>query len=556
MHGHAVLVFLADAEQSSGSDWSLEVLSRALDKTFAKFQRCVATYLDDERKQILLEVATYLEDHYINYGRGIHYLRQLAGTVALPRSPPPRIEFLLLNPVGIQRGAVVLANAEIHTLHAMQEMDDLFYLACVEKHVESQRQVTHIPMTTVKGVFHRLNTLSFAESAKYGQVGRWPATHQLRAHFGSFLSKGYEWHRECLEVKYDMSTVEPDKGLYDIKAFSVCYVDGHNKAIIMLSIIALLIDLGITAEQLEEDETMCKVVASMKYVKCLANRTAEKVKPSALDLLLLFKETVRIKQEAPGAKKSALRDVLYASIADYNKTVGNHRTVTAEAVELWADRAMTDFDKKVGKNAPTKQKDQLLQGKVLDGILDQWKIGHSVAIVLLPNRASDLRSSPKLALACGSFKLIYDLKQEVLWAVACDGKKRSDSFEMKGPCELFGFGSGDFCEGPDAKDVQSDLSGRWVSFKVNSGDELCILEPDRRLPDHIRKMDLFGKVVTLGAALSELENTGEVNVKLSMHTMERQESGGTFKFQAQKDVCFVLDPVKESKRKKAEWQNN
>lgn len=40
MHGHAVLVFLADAEQSSGSDWSLEVLSRALDKTFAKFQRC------------------------------------------------------------------------------------------------------------------------------------------------------------------------------------------------------------------------------------------------------------------------------------------------------------------------------------------------------------------------------------------------------------------------------------------------------------------------------------------------------------------------------------
>ena len=57
----------------------------------------------------------------------------------------------------------------------------------------------------------------------------------------------------------------------------------------------------------------------------LANRTAEKVKPSALDLLLLFKETVRIKQEAPGAKKSALRDVLYASIADYNKTVGNHR---------------------------------------------------------------------------------------------------------------------------------------------------------------------------------------------------------------------------------------
>lgn len=38
-HGHAIHVFLADAEQSSGSDWSLEVLNRSLDKTFSKCQR-------------------------------------------------------------------------------------------------------------------------------------------------------------------------------------------------------------------------------------------------------------------------------------------------------------------------------------------------------------------------------------------------------------------------------------------------------------------------------------------------------------------------------------
>ena len=57
----------------------------------------------------------------------------------------------------------------------------------------------------------------------------------------------------------------------------------------------------------------------------LANRTAEKVKPSALDLLLLFKETVRLKQSVPGVKRSAIRDVLFACIADYNKTVSNHR---------------------------------------------------------------------------------------------------------------------------------------------------------------------------------------------------------------------------------------
>lgn len=90
--------------------------------------------------------------------------------------------------------------------------------------------------------------------------------------------------------------------------------------------------------------------------------------------------------------------------------------------------------------------------------------------------------------------MVYDVQQEVLWVAASDGKKRSETFEMRGPCELFGFGSGDFCEGPDAKDVQTDLTGRWVSFNMSSANDLCILEADKRLPEHIRKMDLFGKV--------------------------------------------------------------
>ena len=39
MHGHSVMVYVCDAEQSTGSDWSLEVLNLSLDKTFAKCQR-------------------------------------------------------------------------------------------------------------------------------------------------------------------------------------------------------------------------------------------------------------------------------------------------------------------------------------------------------------------------------------------------------------------------------------------------------------------------------------------------------------------------------------
>ena len=35
--------------------------------------------------------------------------------------------------------------------------------------------------------------------------------------------------------------------------------------------------------------------------------------------------------------------------------------MTADAVELWADRAMGDFEKKVGRNAPSKQKAMVCQ---------------------------------------------------------------------------------------------------------------------------------------------------------------------------------------------------
>lgn len=98
----------------------------------------------------------------------------------------------------------------------------------------------------------------------------------------------------------------------------------------------------------------------------------------------------------------------------------------------------------------------------------------------------------RLVLNCGTFKLVYDSDQDILWAGAADGKKK-DTFEAKGPLELFGFGSGDFLEGPDAKDVQQDLTGRWLTFKLESGSEHCILEADRRLPDHVKKMDIFGK---------------------------------------------------------------
>lgn len=63
------------------------------------------------------------------------------------------------------------------------------------------------------------------------------------------------------------------------------------------------------------------------------------------------------------------------------------------------------------------------------------------------------------------------------------------------------------------------------------------------------------EVLTYRMAMNELENSGEINVKLSMHSLEKQEATGSITICQQKAVCFVLDPLKESKRKKVRgWE--
>lgn len=56
--------------------------------------------------------------------------------------------------------------------------------------------------------------------------------------------------------------------------------------------------------------------------------------------------------------------------------------------------------------------------------------------------------------------------------------------------------------------------------------------------------------MTFGNAINELENAGEVNIKISMHTLDKDGSNMVIK--SNKVVCFVLDPPKEHKKKKAQ----
>lgn len=82
----------------------------------------VATYLDDDRKEVLMDIATYLQRNYSNLGRGIAYLERLAGRTAFVRERPPTLQGLLMlvNRVGVLRGAVVFGNPAPHTLHRMR----------------------------------------------------------------------------------------------------------------------------------------------------------------------------------------------------------------------------------------------------------------------------------------------------------------------------------------------------------------------------------------------------------------------------------------------------
>ena len=75
------------------------------------------------------------------------------------------------------------------------------------------------------------------ESAKYGAVGKFPSNVAIRAHFSSVVLKGYEAEREALEIKFS-----PDlaKSGQELPLFSVEYIDGHAKAVMIHAVFALL----------------------------------------------------------------------------------------------------------------------------------------------------------------------------------------------------------------------------------------------------------------------------------------------------------------------------
>ena len=122
-------------------------------------------------------------------------------------------------------------------------MLDLFALPevaeCVRKKFETSapQVLTHVPVASRAGVYVNPFHLDMGEGAKFGHIGKWPSNVAIRTHFPSVVQRGFETEREPLEIKFPEDLFGTGK---EVPHFSVQYVDGHGKAIMVLAVFALL----------------------------------------------------------------------------------------------------------------------------------------------------------------------------------------------------------------------------------------------------------------------------------------------------------------------------
>lgn len=177
-------------------------------------------------------------------------------------------------------------------------MADFFALPAVAQRVvskgpQSPQLLTNVPVTTRKNVYVHPWHLDMSESAKYGLGGKYPSSVAIKAHFPSIVTKGLESEKEALEIKFAQDLYMTGKAL---PLFSVQYIDGHAKAIMVLAVFALLDFLvschnsclfgmfvllldelitmmmflsaeGVAPQDIENDEEMLDLIASLKFIR-------------------------------------------------------------------------------------------------------------------------------------------------------------------------------------------------------------------------------------------------------------------------------------------------
>ena len=118
-----------------------------------------------------------------------------------------------------------------------QVMTKYLSMDCVANHLEENVQpLKNIPGASRKNVYVCPWMLDFSETSKYNGLGRFPSTIQFRAHFPSIVNSGYQSEKEALEIKF----VKASSQVTTVEPFTVGYVDGQNKGLIVQSVFGLL----------------------------------------------------------------------------------------------------------------------------------------------------------------------------------------------------------------------------------------------------------------------------------------------------------------------------
>ena len=81
-----------------------------------------------ERQEELADIATYLLEYFPQYGRGAHYLQQLAGKVAISRKTPNRLTYILSGPAPArQQGHAALVDPEPQNVRKLKVKFHRYY---------------------------------------------------------------------------------------------------------------------------------------------------------------------------------------------------------------------------------------------------------------------------------------------------------------------------------------------------------------------------------------------------------------------------------------------
>lgn len=121
-------------------------------------------------------------------------------------------------------------------------MLDFFAVPQVAERIASKgppapQMLINVPGSTRKNVYIHPFHLDLSDTAKYGIGGKWPSNVQIKAHFPSIVSRGYESEREALEIKFPPDLHMSGKPL---PPFRVQFIDGHCKATMIVGVFALL----------------------------------------------------------------------------------------------------------------------------------------------------------------------------------------------------------------------------------------------------------------------------------------------------------------------------